>query len=89
MFKKSIFFVLFLLSSLVLAADPIDINTASADELAQAIKAVGPAKAAAIVAHREKHGPFASIDDLALVQGIGEKTVQMNRDTLTIGSATQ
>ncbi|MGH8657891.1 MAG: ComEA family DNA-binding protein [Gammaproteobacteria bacterium] len=88
MFKKAIFSFLFLFSSLVLA-DPIDINTASADELAQAIKGVGPAKAAAIVAHREKHGPFASIDDLALVQGIGEKTVQMNRETLTIGSATQ
>jgi len=88
MFKKAIFCLLFLFSSLVLAADSIDINTASADELALAIKGVGPAKAAAIVAHREKHGPFASIDDLALVQGIGEKTVQMNRETLTIGSAT-
>ncbi|MGH6636754.1 MAG: ComEA family DNA-binding protein [Gammaproteobacteria bacterium] len=88
MFKNVIFFVLFLFSSLVLA-DPIDINSASADDLAQAIKGVGPAKAAAIVAHREKHGPFASIDDLALVQGIGEKTVQMNRETLTIGNATQ
>ena len=88
MLKKAIFFILFLFSSLVLA-DPIDINTASADELAQAIKGVGPAKAAAIVAHREKHGPFASVDDLALVQGIGEKTVEMNRETLTVGSVTQ
>lgn len=89
MFRKSILFVLFFFSSLVFAIEPIDINIASADELAQTIKGVGPAKAQAIVAHRDKHGPFASIDDLALVQGIGEKTVEMNREILTVGAATE
>nr|MBA3493967.1 helix-hairpin-helix domain-containing protein [Gammaproteobacteria bacterium] len=45
---------------------------------------IGPAKAEAIVAYREKHGPFKSVDDLVMVQGIGEKTVEMNRESLGV-----
>lgn len=73
-------------SSLVFAVEPVDINSADAAALAQALKGVGPAKAEAIVTFREKNGPFNSVDDLVLVQGIGEKTLEMNRDHIMVAS---
>lgn len=81
---KYIFGPLLAFSTFVFAAGPVDINTADAAALAQALKGVGPAKAEAIVAFREKNGPFNSVEDLVLVQGIGEKTVEMNRDQLVV-----
>lgn len=79
--------VLFALGSACLAG-PVDINTATADEIAAAMRGVGPSKAAEIVAYREKHGPFGSVQDLAAVKGIGEKTVESNRDNITVGGST-
>ena len=67
------------------AAEPVDINTASAEALAEAISGVGPSKARAIVAHREMHGPFGSVDDLLQVRGIGEQTIERSRENLTVG----
>ena len=78
------------LSSLVFAADPgdrVDINTASAEVLAETIHGVGLKRAQAIVLYREQHGAFTSIDQLAQVQGIGAKTVERNRDRLTTGTS--
>jgi competence protein ComEA len=48
----------------------IDVNRASAAEL-EALPGIGPARAAAIVARRERHGPFASLADLAGAAGLG------------------
>lgn len=67
------------------AEGPVDINSADAATLAASIKGVGQSRAEAIVAYREKHGPFATVDDLALVSGIGDKLVEQNRDQLTAG----
>ncbi|MGO4372693.1 ComEA family DNA-binding protein [Paenibacillus sp. MCAF20] len=50
----------------------LDINRATAEEL-DALKGIGPAKAQAIVDDREKNGPFATVNDLLRVRGIGEK----------------
>ena len=77
-----------LLSTTVFAVEPIDINTADAQTMAQSIQGVGQAKAEAIVAYRKKNGRFASIEDLAKVKGIGLKTVSKNRDRLTISDKT-
>jgi competence protein ComEA len=74
------------LSSLVFAADVVDINTADAQTLAAALDNVGMVKAEAIIAYRQQHGPFTSIDQLADVKGIGAKTVERNRDRLTVGT---
>ncbi|HEX4982280.1 MAG TPA: helix-hairpin-helix domain-containing protein [Ilumatobacteraceae bacterium] len=49
---------------------PIDLNTATVVELDQ-LPGVGPATASAIVEHRDEHGPFATVDDLTDVRGIG------------------
>lgn len=65
------------------AAEPIDVNTATAEEIAAAMTGVGLKKARAIVADREENGPFPSIEDLARVRGIGEATVDSNRDRVT------
>jgi competence protein ComEA len=62
----------------------ININTANAELLADALNGVGSAKAEAIVAYRESNGKFLSIDDLALVKGIGAATVERNRSMITV-----
>ncbi len=69
------------------SAEPVDINTATAEQLSAAMKSVGKAKAEAIVKDREKNGPFKSVDDLARVKGIKAATINKNRDKLTVGGA--
>ncbi len=75
-----------LLSGSCLAADQVDINTADAPTLERVLDGVGPSKAEAIVAHREKHGAFRSADELAEVKGIGLSTIEQNRDRITVGA---
>ena len=70
--------------SFAVFATPLNINTADAATLASQLLGVGKAKAEAIVAYREMHGPFVSIDDLAKVKGIGLKTVERNRAQLMV-----
>lgn len=67
-------------------AEVININTADADALAKTIIGVGEKKALAIVAFRDEHGPFKSVDELTQVKGIGLKLVNKNRENLTIKS---
>ncbi len=80
-----------LLFSLLLAghalAAGVNLNTADAEALAEALDGVGPAKAQAIVAYREANGPFKSVDELVKVKGIGLKTVERNRDRMSVSSA--
>jgi competence protein ComEA len=72
------------LSPLMVSAEPVDINTADAATLAKELTGVGDAKAQAIVSYRTEHGPFKSVDELAMVDGIGEKTLAANRDKLKV-----
>lgn len=62
---------------------PIDLNTATATELDE-LPGVGPATATAIVEHRDEHGPFASIDDLTDVSGIGPAKLEAVRDLVRV-----
>jgi len=83
---QAIFISLFIaLASFAVQADPVDINTANAMVISKTLKGVGLKKAQAIVAYREKHGKFKTVEDLAKVQGIGKKTVALNKANLTIG----
>ncbi len=66
------------------AAGPVDINTADAETLSAELDGVGLAKAKAIVEYRKKYGPFKSADDLSLVKGIGDRTVEINRENIRI-----
>jgi competence protein ComEA len=61
----------------------ININTASAEELAQ-LKGIGPSHAAKIVAFREKNGPFKMPEDLMQVSGIGQKTIESNQEFIIV-----
>jgi competence protein ComEA len=70
------------------AAMTVNINTASADEIASALKGVGLSKAEAIVAYRESNGTFMHIDELVNVKGIGVRTVDINREVITLTDET-
>jgi len=72
------------LCSLTATAGPVDINTADASTLAKELNGVGPSRAQAIVAYRNEHGPFKSVDDLALVKNIPRKLIENNRDMLRV-----
>lgn len=82
---RSLILALALSPMAAIATGPVDINAADAASLEQ-VKGIGPAKASAIVQFREQNGPFASVDDLVQVPGLGEKTVAMIRDHLRVGS---
>lgn len=63
---------------------PVDLNTATAEEL-QALPGIGETRAAAIVAYREEHGPFTYVEDLLAVSGIGEGILANMMDYITVG----
>ena len=75
-----------LLAGSAFAADKVDINAADAAQLEKSLVGIGPSKAAAIVDYRKANGPFKSADELALVKGIGLKTVERNRDLIAVGA---
>ncbi|MBP1578459.1 MAG: helix-hairpin-helix domain-containing protein [Oscillospiraceae bacterium] len=61
----------------------ININTADTRELIK-LSGIGEVKAAAIVAYREEHGAFSSLEELLNVKGIGEKTLEKIRGYITV-----
>ncbi|HCP31875.1 TPA: hypothetical protein DIT45_01270 [Candidatus Acetothermia bacterium] len=63
--------------------DMVNLNTASAEELTS-LRGIGEVLAARIVAYREEHGPFQTLDDLMQVSGIGSKVVEEIRDLVTL-----
>ena len=64
------------------AAMPIDVNAATTDQL-ESLPGVGPATATAIIAERERNGPFLDVDDLDRVPGIGPAKIDALRDLVT------
>ena len=67
-------------------AGQVDVNTADAETISAELNGIGLSKAKAIVEYREKHGPFRSVDDLSLVKGIGERTVERNRSDIKVSA---
>ena len=65
----------------------VNLNTADAATLARDLEGIGESKARAIDEHRTRNGAFRSIDELALVKGIGPKTLELNRSRLRVGPA--
>ena len=74
------------LAGSALAGETVNINTADAATIDRVLVNVGPTKAQAIVDHRKANGAFRSPEQLALVKGIGLKTVEKNRERIVIGS---
>ena len=61
----------------------VNINTATADEL-EPLPGIGPSTAQKIIAEREASGPFASVEDLTRVSGIGEKKLASIADLVCV-----
>jgi len=78
------FLVICALSLPLLSWAAVDINLATEPELATALKGVGAKKARAIVDYRKAHGGFKTIDELAEVKGISLKTIEKNRQNITL-----
>ena len=71
---------------LLACAGPVNVNTADAETISAELKGIGMTKAQAIVDYRKKHGPFKNAEELSLVKGIGERTVDMNRTDILVGT---
>ena len=86
MFKQTliaVFAAFFLSLGSAFAADKINLNNASAEQL-QMLDGVGPATASAIVEYREANGGFESVNELKSVKGIGDKKMQSLSDDVTV-----
>jgi len=80
----SIFLISILLMPVsLIAADKVNINTATLEELTT-LKGVGPKYAQRIIDYREAHDPFEKIEDIMKVKGIGPKTFEVNKDIITV-----
>ncbi|MEH0687939.1 helix-hairpin-helix domain-containing protein [Vibrio cholerae] len=62
----------------------VNINQASAEELADLLSGVGIKKAQAIVEYRQANGKFSAANDLTQVKGIGEAIVTKNADRIKL-----
>lgn len=61
----------------------ININTATVEELVK-LNRIGPKYAERIVQYREANGPFVRVEDIVMVKGIGPKTLDVNKDVMTV-----
>lgn len=83
---KQLFLICALFSANVFAT-PVNINTADAKTLSEALAGIGMKKAEAIVAYRIKNGSFKTIDDLKRVSGIGVKTFTVNKADILLSDS--
>ena len=74
------------LAGIGLAMAAVNINTASVNEL-KSVKGIGQTRANAIVEHREKNGPYKTLDDLKGVKGFGAKGIDKLRGELSVSDA--
>ncbi|KAA6174905.1 MULTISPECIES: ComEA family DNA-binding protein [Pseudomonas] len=65
-------------------AAKVNLNAADAETLRRDLFGIGAAKAKAIIAYRESNGPFAAVDELLEVKGIGKALLEKNRERLSI-----
>jgi competence protein ComEA len=83
-FLSKLFLVCLIGYSGVVLAGKVNINTAPAEVLAAELVGIGLSKAQAIVSYRTHNGAFKSADELAEVKGVGEKTVEKNREFILV-----
>jgi competence protein ComEA len=68
-------------------ASPVNINTADAKTIGEALSGIGMKKAEAIVKYREAKGEFKTVDDLVNVNGIGSKTIEKIKSDILLSDA--
>lgn len=76
--KSSLVLLLMMFAAFAFAS-PVNVNKASAPEIAEALSGIGLKKAEAIIKYREANGEFKSVQALTNVKGIGDKTVEKNK----------
>lgn len=81
--SRALLCALLLFSSSIFAS-PVNINSASASEMAQSLNGIGEKKAQAIVDYREKNGHFSSMDMLLNVKGIGQSIISKNKENILL-----
>lgn len=64
-------------------AVPLNLNTATLDQL-DGLDGVGPGTAQKILAYREEHGGFGSVEELGQISGIGEKRMATLREQVRV-----
>ena len=85
-------FLITLLATIMLtftawAAGPVNVNSATAEEIAEGLTGIGLSKAALIVEYREANGSFTHVDELVNVKGIGIRTVDKNRGMILLSNS--
>ena len=83
-----LFIFLLFLPATIFAADLVNINTADQAAL-ETLSGIGPSKAQAIITYRTNNGPFATIEDIMNVSGIGTATFNGIKDYITVSDAAQ
>lgn len=73
-----------ILLSTAIQAAPVNINSASAKDIAAALTGIGISKAMAIVKYRKQNGKFKSAADIVQVKGIGQSTYSNNKKDILI-----
>lgn len=71
-------------TAVAVAPAPVNLNAADAETLSRELRGIGETKAKAIIAYREEHGPFSSVDELLEVNGIGSATLDKIRGQISI-----
>jgi competence protein ComEA len=71
-------------TNLALSEELVDLNEANANQLQSLVPGIGNVLASRIVAYREEHGPFETTQDLAKVNGIGEKLLSKLAPRLSV-----
>jgi competence protein ComEA len=84
---KKLLALLLMLGSMTVMAKPVNVNTADAATIADALHGIGLKKAQQIVLDREKNGAFKSLEDLGRVKGIGDKTLAKNKADILFDGA--
>ncbi|MBY6189669.1 ComEA family DNA-binding protein [Microbulbifer agarilyticus] len=62
----------------------VSLNTATAEELADALDGVGVTRAELIIQYREENGSFSSVEELLEIKGIGVATLEKNKDRIQL-----
>ena len=70
--------------STITTAAPVNINTANATEIADALNGIGLNKAQAIVEYRAAYGDFSRADEIVFVRGIGDLTYEKNKSDILV-----
>lgn len=75
-------------SEVQVASQPqsVDLNSASAEQLAATLVGVGAAKAQAIIRYRDEVGPFRSVEELEEVKGIGPSILKRNMSRISVSN---